>query len=248
MAFLLVWWLHAPEWLTTKGFHFSNSPVPPLLPELLPFFGLLQFGALIAFILGWKVRLSAVLAWLCFLYSTLVDRTSAYSINNIYLFSLATFFVFPASPRESTVPAAQIRILQIGMVAIYFSAGWNKAVWGAWLDSPTALQSSISGIYMTDFAAWCLQILPSWFWRILQYSTICFELFSPVLFGNKRLRIVAIIIGCGFHIGIALCMDQLILFSLQMMSFYVLFFSFESKLVTANAEGIGVVQSSENRV
>jgi hypothetical protein len=52
---------------------------------------------------------------------------------------------------------------------------------------------------------------------------LSFEVFAPALFLIKRLRWVAIIVGVGMHIFIALLMKDLIFFSAQMITFYVLF-------------------------
>ena len=108
-------------------------------------------------------------------------------------------------------------------MTIYFSSGWHKAVSGDWLDSPSTLRTSMQGIYMTDVAAWAVVTLPLAFWAVSQYLVLAFELFSPVLFSSPKLRVGAVAAGCCFHLGIALFMDKLIYFSLQMMSFYVLF-------------------------
>jgi len=223
LLFLAKWWLHAAEWIGTDGFHFPDAIVAPLPNALLPYFAALQFGALGMFIFGRGIRSSAIICWLCLMYVTLIDRIAAFSINNIYLFTLAVFVVYPFGNRNSTIVAVPVRLLQLGMVAIYFSSGWNKAVFGDWLAWPNVLQSALSGIYMNEAAAWALRMLPGWIWTILQYFTLVFELFSPVLFFSRRWRCFAMVAGCFFHIGIAVFMDQLIFFSLQMMSFYLLF-------------------------
>ena len=226
LAYLSAWWFHAAEWLTNEGFHFPDAAVSPLPRALLPAFGLLQFGVLILFMLGWKPRLTAAMSWICLLYVTLADEPSAFSINSIYLFTFAVLTVFPGNPLNTAkIQVAPIRLLQFGMIAIYFSSGWNKAVYGDWLDSPTMLWTALQGIYMTDLAAWLLRTMPIKCWLVVQYAIVTFELLSPILFFTKRLRWVGILLGCTIHLGIALLMDQLIYFSLQMMSFYVLFLS-----------------------
>lgn len=220
--FLAAWWLHAPEWIGADSFHYPDAPFPPLPNPALPWFGFLQFSALLLFIIGWRVRLTAAITWLCLLYVTGVDRVSAYSINSIYLFTFAVMAVFPTSGRPR-IEVTPIRLLQTALIVIYFSSGWHKAVFGDWLDSPTVLENAMKGIYMTDFAAWALRTFPAWVWTATQYGVLAFELFSPVLFISGKLRWLGIALGCAFHIGIALFMDQLIYFSLQMMTFYLLF-------------------------
>jgi len=232
LLFLAAWWQHAPEWIGSAGFHFPDELVPPLPFWALPFFAILQFGTLILLVAGWKIRTMATLSWLCLCYVTLADRISAFSINNIYLFTLIVFAVYPgATRRRNLMTAIPVRILQVAMVAIYFSSGWHKAVFGDWLDSPTVLQSVLSGIYMTDSASWAMHTFAPPFWTLAQYLSLAFELFSPVLFCAPRLRWLAIAFGCAFHLGIALFMDQLIYFSLQMMSFYILFIPWNTRTI-----------------
>jgi hypothetical protein len=221
--FLIAWWQHAREWLTTDGFHLQGEGLPPLPPAFLPWFGILQFSAITLFIAGWKPRLSASLTWLCLVYVTIVDRATAYSINSIYLFTFAVLSVFPHSTANQQIAITPIRLLQLAMVTIYFSSGWHKIVYGDWLSSPHVLETALKGIAMTDWASWALRTFPSMVWTIAQALVLMFELFSPVLFFSKRLWPLAIFAGCLFHLGIALFMKQFIYFSLQMMSFYILF-------------------------
>jgi len=110
---------------------------------------------------------------------------------------------------------------------MYFTAGWLKIVDGDWLQQPYALYTFAQGRFRTDFAAWMLQWLPLYVWPVFQYMALAFELLSPLLFLIKRLRGIAIVWGMGFHVMIALLMNELIYFSLQMMAFYVLFIDFD---------------------
>lgn len=223
LIFLAAWWRSAPEWIGDSGFHFPDEIMPPLQTSFLPLFGALQFGCIILFVIGWRVRWTAAITWLLLLWVTLIDRPAAFSINNIFLFTFAVMTVFPTEAPSGRIAAAPVRLLQAAMLAIYFSSGWHKAVYGDWLSSPVVLEEILKGVFRTDFAAWALRTLPPSAWTAAQYGTLAFELFSPVLFLSRRLRCVAIAIGCAFHLGIALCMEQLIYFSLQMMSFYLLF-------------------------
>lgn len=224
MVFLAAWWRHAPEWLTSNGFHLSGEWIRPLATQSLIPFGILQFGSLLLFIAGWHQRGTAFITFGCLAIVTLIDRPSAYSINDIYLYTFAVFSLFPGPLGNLGKTAlAPIRLLQLALVVIYFGSGWHKAVYGDWIDSPTTLWTSVQGIYMTDVAAWSVHHIPIPFWTVLQYAILAFELFSPVLFFSPKTRLAAIVAGCLFHLGIALFMDKLIFFSLQMMSFYVLF-------------------------
>ena len=65
--------------------------------------------------------------------------------------------------------------------------------------------------------------LPKWTWAVQQYIAAACEVSAPLLFGVRRLRPIAYIVGIGFQTVIALTMHDLIYFSLQLVCFYVLF-------------------------
>jgi hypothetical protein len=87
------------------------------------------------------------------------------------------------------------------------------------------LWGQVQGVFRTDVAAWALREMPRWSWDLQQHLSLAFELLAPLLFCVTRLRPVAFVLGIGFHLVIALMMKDLIFFSLQMWTFYVLFVS-----------------------
>ncbi len=223
LLFLGSCWRYGAHWLGDAGFHDPGAAVPPLPKIFLPAFAALQFSSALAFVLGWRTRWVATVSWACLLYVTLADRYNAFSINNIYLFSLGIFALFPTGGSSPSKVTAPIRLLQLGMVAIYFSSGWHKIVYGDWIDSPTTLESILQGTYMTDFAAWALRTMPEWIWTPLQYGVVAYEVSAPLLFYSRKWLPVALVFGVVLHAGIALCMKNLVCFGLQMSSFYLLF-------------------------
>jgi hypothetical protein len=60
-------------------------------------------------------------------------------------------------------------------------------------------------------------------WSWMQYSALSFEILAPLLFTFKPLRPIGFIWGFSFQMIVALTMRQLIYFSLDLLSFYVLF-------------------------
>ena len=98
-----------------------------------------------------------------------------------------------------------------------------KLFHGDWAHDPDVLWTQAQGIYRTDLAAFLLNYQPKWVWTLMQYTALLFELSAPVLFTFRRLLPTGIVVGIGFQLGIALTMNQLIFFSLQMMTFYLLF-------------------------
>jgi hypothetical protein len=236
--FMLGWARHGAEWLTTAGYHISReatervypTPAPPL-PEawLVPFLVLL-FGASLAGVLTAGRIVRIVLLGLA-VYVQLVDQPAAFTLNKLYV----VFFFFLAiapSPRfftgEGGTPAAfvsawPVRMIQATLLIQYFTAGICKVAWGDWLQRSDILFTHAVGLYRTEAAALFIHHMPAFGWVALGWSALLFELLAPVLFIVRRLRPVAFVWGVGFHLAVALMMKDLIYFSLQLISVYVLF-------------------------
>lgn len=247
--YLLGWTSAATEWLTVKGFHLSAeatsaaypSPAPALPVAWLGPFLVLLFGVTILGILdvgGRATRIAlCALAW----YVQMVDQPASFTLNKIYV---VFFFVLavasaPAEASPSTTPAADapaprrwqsawpIRCIQATLLIQYCTAGICKAAWGDWLFRTDVLFTHTVGIYRNELAAWVVHHMPGPFWVVFAWGALLFELFAPVLFMVKRLRVVGMLWGIGFHAGVALLMHDLIFFSEQMICIYILFVSEE---------------------
>lgn len=237
LLYMSVWWQQAVYWLTPADFHLSSEaagpygPVAPLLPRwALPIFAVVFFGAMAAFILGWRLRWATWLLLGLVAYVTYADPVAAFTLNRLYIAGLAVLAVVPKGAFWSLDPAGHtrqsvwpVRILQGTLLGQYFTAGWCKVVHGDWLQNPYVLWSQSQGWYMTDLASWLLHALPPGAFAWMQYAALTFELGAPVLFTWRRLRPLAFAWGFVFQIGTALIAGSLIYFSLQMLSFYVLF-------------------------
>ena len=211
---------------------FRSVPVAPTLPEgVLPVFGLVLFGSLAAFLLGWKTRWATWVVLGCVTYVTLVDALASYTINKLFIVSLAVLALVPLGaawglerrrgPRMQSV--WPIRVLQATLLIQLFTAGWCKVAHGDWLQNPYVLWSQVQGIYRTDIAAWLLRVTPGGVWAWMQYIALSFELLAPVLFLIRRFRPLGYLWGAGFFLMIAMTMHQLIYFMLQMACFFVVF-------------------------
>jgi len=251
LIYTFAWFFHAKEWLTPYGFHYTakiklwHMPDPfPLLPmEMLPYFGIFMFGSTLALILGWQTRKMVWLVLACAIYIQNVDFVSAYTLNKFYVVVYAILALAPR-PRKFLSQDGKtpqhlhsvwpIRIIQATLLIQYISAGFCKALHGDWLTDPFVFWSQIQGIYCTDFAAWLLRTLPKTGWIVVMYAGFIFELFVPVLFVFKRTRLIALFWGLGFQVLIALTMHQLIYFSAQMLTFYILFFDENDLLFIKN--------------
>lgn len=235
LCYLLCRWPYAEEWLTASGFHVQKGwylyqPIVfPLLPRAaLPWLGGLCAGSVLALLIGWRRRVAAAVAFGCLLYISYADLLMVFTINKLFLVSLAVFVLAPRRiPGRGSTPARHsawpVRILQATLLLSYFGAGWCKSVRGDWLKDAYVLWTQVQGVYRTDLAAWLLRILPLGVWSWMQYAALTFELSAPLLFAWRPSRLVGFLWGIGFQLLVALTMYELIYFSLQLMTYYVLF-------------------------
>lgn len=225
--------LAAGEWLTDSGFHLSaaasrsggTTPLPTLPDWAVPLFAMAILGSVGGVILAPRLRrvwfgLLAVLAW----YAEGVDPASAFALNRIFV---AGFFFIALSPGYDPASyrgsVAGLRAFQLFLVTLYLVTGLPKALEGDWLVHTDVVWTHAQGHYRTPLAAWMLRHLPLWGWATIQYSVLIFELGAPIWLTWRRTRPVAIVFGLSFHLGIALLMKAVWVFSLQMVAFYVLF-------------------------
>lgn len=242
------------EWLTAVGFHPTNElptlPAPfPLLPEPLAVpFAILACGAAAALVLIPRSRALCGLLCLIVVYVSFADLIAAFSLNKVYITTLA---ILAVRPRRIRTDAGEIesgwvlRMLQLFIVQHYFVAGVCKLLHGDWLvdggvwigdgfapvdrwyagRQHDVLLTHLVGIYRTSFASWLVNHAPLWSLQVFQQGALWFELLAPALFFWRPLRPVGIVWGMGFHIVITLSMYKVGMFNLQMMCFFVLFLS-----------------------
>lgn len=237
LAYVAFWARNYREWLTPEGFHPSaaatatQSPAMPLVSaEVAVVLGLVFFGALAAFLFGYKRRLTAAAVWLGCVYTLLVDPIASFTINRLYVICFGIFVLAPEpiqaeeghSPRELQL-AWPTTMLTILVLVHYFAAGLCKVFHGSWAAYSDVLWVQIQGVYRTDLAAWMVRTVPQGGFEVLQHTALWFEILAPLLLGIRKLRPVGVVLGLGLHIVVALTMQHLIFFSAQMMAFYVLF-------------------------
>lgn len=226
------------EWLTNWGFHL-NVRETALMGHPAPF-PLLQNGYQVA-LLGaagaagslcvvfnrWR-KFGLLVLFAFSLYVQGADVIVASTVNKFFIAIYGILLLCPGYMRDGTsgrqqVSAVAIRVIQATLILEYFASGIAKAFVGDWLKYGDVLYTVIQGEFRTDFAAWCLRSLPVWSWTVMQWTALLFELEAPVLFGVRKLRPIAFVIGIGLHLMIALMMKDLIFFSAQMWTFYALF-------------------------
>ncbi|MCA9400883.1 MAG: HTTM domain-containing protein [Candidatus Omnitrophica bacterium] len=230
---------YAGEWLTDRGFHltartkshFHVDPFPLMPEQWVPVFGVILFGSALSIMFQWQRRVMIWILFFCAVYVQNVDAVSAFTLNKYYI---VVFLLLAISPRPQWITDAKkdggslqsvwvLRTLQATLLIAYFTAGTCKLMHGDWLHHTDTLWTQVQGIYRTDAAAWMLRALPKWTWAVQMYAALIFELTAPILFAFRKTRPVAFIWGIGFHLLIALTMHQLIYFSIQLMTFYILF-------------------------
>jgi hypothetical protein len=206
-------------------------PGPLAPPPLLVPFAVVLFGAAVAVVLG-VLRRPAL--WTCFLtafYVQSADLLAAFTLNKFYI---VFFFVLAVQPRPRPVELPgggtaslqsgwALRTMQATLLIQYLTAGTCKVFHGDWLQNPDFLYTHAVGLYRTEAAVWAIQSFPHWAWWVMGYTALVYEIGAPVLFVVPRLRPAAYLVGFGLHALIALFMKDLLYFSAQMVSFYLLF-------------------------
>lgn len=235
LIYMLFRWQESAEWLTPAGYHPSGAasggaqqPVPLLSEAALPYFGVAYFASIAALILGVRPRITIWLVFLGTVYVTVADRLAAFTINKLFVASLALLCLAPpifsdADGRLRTRSAWALRYLQLTFILQMFGAGVCKVRFGDWVHHHDTLWHQVQLAFMTDLAAWMVRELPMWVWAILQHAALFFELAAPLLFLIKRLRPLGYLLCAGMLVIIAATMYSLIFFSLQLLCFLVLF-------------------------
>ncbi len=233
------WGLYAREWLTTDGFHFSTDltnyaypdPVPPLPPEWLIPFMIVLIGAPTLIVLGVFRRPALFVTFCCAVYIQLVEIAAAFTLNKLFIVFFLLLLLVP-DPEKIKVEghdepqwrqsAWPVRIIQSTLLIQYCTAGICKMN-GDWLKEADILYGHTAGLYRNWLATLAVLHLPHWTWIAQSVFALCFEFFAPVFFLVRKLRPLAFLMGIGMHIVIAALMKDLIFFSAQMITFYILF-------------------------
>lgn len=231
LIYAIAWSRDAGEWLTAAGYHPPlaldplNGPQWPLLPEAaLPLVGVVFYAGLLAYIFGFARKIVVWVLLAVATYSLFVDPISSFTINRLFVIGLFILAIAPEPDGDDRLQVAwPTRMLQLTVVFQYLGSGLCKAIRGDWWGGEDVLFMQVQGLYMTEVAAWMVRTLPHWSWRVQQELALWFELLAPILFGIRRLRPIAFMLGLGLHLIVALTMHQLIYFSLQMACFYLLF-------------------------
>lgn len=237
LAWMGMLYLHPFEWLGREGFHADLSdqnsaywkPWPALPDWLVPVFGVVVLAGGLAIVHGgrWR-RVGLVIAAMAAAYVLYLDKAASFTVSrlNVVIFAILATAppVWSGPDGKRWVHGGVVRLCQGALVALYFGAGIAKVVHGDWLEHHDVIYSHMVGVYRTELAAWLVRVMPMGFWVVQKWLALGFELGAPVLFGWSRLRMVAVIMGLGFHLVIATCFWSIWPFALHCAAYYPLFF------------------------
>ncbi len=98
-----------------------------------------------------------------------------------------------------------IRLLFVQLVFIYFCNGVYKLFGGSWREG-NSLYYVLGDLTLTRISlAECP--LPLWALRAMTWAVLCWEVSFPVLVLNRWTRVVALLFGAAFHLGILVSME-----------------------------------------
>jgi hypothetical protein len=98
-----------------------------------------------------------------------------------------------------------IRLLFLQLIFIYFCNGLYKLYGSSWRDG-NSLFYVMGDFTLARFSLADLP-LPLWMMRLLTWSVLIWEVSFPLLVLNRWSRLVALLFGAGFHVGILVSME-----------------------------------------
>ena len=132
-----------------------------------------------------------------------------------------------ASILGSQQPLTFQRLIQVQVCIVYIYAAFHKLtigyLSGKVLENDLFRSSSVLVLFSEPFLLWLHDFMYSPHTLIvLSVLTVFFELGLPITLWFRKTRPMAILLGIGFHLSIALSMD-IFVFSLAMIATYLLF-------------------------
>ncbi len=168
---------------------------------------------------GFRPRPAAVVFALTLAYVALADRLAAFTVTKM---SPVIALALAASPcgrafgvdawrrrrRDPThvwptrVAPGSVRFFQALLCTMYCGSGFCK-MHGDWLSMHYVLWTHLHDSYQT-WVSWALaNWTPVFLWPVLQFVVLTFEAGSPLWFGWRKSRPIALVVGLGMHLMIA---------------------------------------------
>ncbi len=203
---------HVPLLFSSHGVY-----VPYLVPDLAPpplgawLLYLAMLGATVSLLVGYRTTLSA---WcLCLLFAhhyflqLAIKQSSFDRLIGIYLLILcfagagSTWSLDARAGRARPTSVWAERMIMFQTVALYFGAGFWKAVNPHW-HGGEMMWFTLQGMFATDVGFTIVRLgLPAWVWDAATIGIIVAEILLGLAFLFRRLRPSAIVAGTFFHLA-----------------------------------------------
>lgn len=194
--------------------------------EFVYLFFWVYLGAGMGLLLGWITRFWAVIAYLCHYVMMSSLPTFMYGVDIFLHISLFYMVLMPvgkvwsldarqgrANPEPTWSSTLSIRVLQIHLCLVYFSAGYEKMAYSNWWEGNVLYRSMVQPDFRQFDMRWLayVPIIP----MILSWLTMILETFYFMGMFVPRLRVYWLAGMIGLHLGIGLFLG-LYLFGLIM--------------------------------
>ncbi len=183
-------------------------------------------GAGLGLLLGWYTRIWAVIAYLCHYVIMSTLPTFMYGVDIFLHISLFYMVLMPvgkvwsldarqgrANPEPTWSSTLSIRVLQIHLCLVYFSAGYEKMAYSNWWEGNVLYRSMVQPDFRQFDLRWLayVPVIP----MVLSWLTMILETFYFIGMFVPRLRVYWLAGMIGLHLGIGLFLG-LYLFGLIM--------------------------------
>jgi HTTM domain len=216
------------QWSITDGDVLLGVPRVRWVAELLAPLGasaddavrlvfLVYAASLACLLIGWRTRLSAVLAWLTHLALNMSGNAIMYGVDqfaHIALFYCTWMPVGEAlsadrragrtSGAASELARISLRVLQLHLCVVYFSSGIEKAMGEQWWNGE-AIWRALMWPALGQFDFTWLASVP-WLAMLACWGTLLVEIAYPLFIWHRRTRLPWALATIGLHLGIAVAL------------------------------------------
>ncbi|MBK7870284.1 MAG: HTTM domain-containing protein [Saprospiraceae bacterium] len=172
------------------------------------------FISAMGLLLGWFTRVWAIFTWLCHYIMMSTLPTFVYGVDIFLQISLFYMMIMPVAKAYSLdirfgrvsneanwASTLAIRVLQIHLCLVYFSAGYEKMLYTAWWEGNVLWRSMVQPDFRQFDMTW-LAYYP-WIPMLLSWFTMIIETFYFIGVWIPRVRVFWLFSIIGLHIGIA---------------------------------------------
>ncbi|MGE0171288.1 MAG: HTTM domain-containing protein [Oligoflexales bacterium] len=175
---------------------------------------LLYLASLVTLLLGWRTRISAIVAWFLHFMFMNSNGVSNYGVDQFYHIALFYFVWMPvgsalsldvAEGRTKSTPTSQttiaLRVIQIHLCLVYFVAGWGKMQGHMWWTGEAIWRSLLLPEYQSFDFYWLAKV--PFIATLAAWGTLILETLYPVFIWFRKTRLPWVVAVIGLHLGIA---------------------------------------------